>query len=182
MHAYGRWIVTCSVLATCMAACAGTGATTRTTYRNDDLDIASFKTIAFGGSGRLPNGYDRGQLPEELLPIATEVFRAKMAEKGYQVVDSIDEADVVLLGGIGTREDRVRDPVTPASEVNFLVEPPRFEVQRGAIAIELFSREDGVQVWGGVLEGVRRDGPVDPDKFRTALADLFDRMPGPAGG
>lgn len=148
------------------------------TFRAKGVDFTQYQTIAFGGPGKIPKGYTRGKLPENLVPIARDVMFSTMADKGYEIVQSVDEADLILVGGVGSKEKMIQNPTPVEDSGTFSVAMPEMTVATGAIAIDVFSRATGEQVWGGSLEALMKERPVDPEDFRSALQSLLDEMPG----
>jgi hypothetical protein len=165
------------LLGATVAACAGSKPDIKT-FKAKGVDFSQFRTIAFGGPGKIPDGYTRGKLPENLVPIARDVMFSTMAEKGYEIVQSPDEADLILVGGVGAKEKMIQRASPVHDGGTFTVAMPEMTVATGAIAIDVFSRASGEQVWGGSLEALLKERPVDPEAFRSALQSLLDEMPG----
>ena len=165
------------LLGATVAACAGSKPDIKT-FKAKGVDFSQYRTIAFGGPGKIPDGYTRGKLPENLVPIARDVMYSTMAEKGYEIVQNVDEADLILVGGVGAKERMIQNPTPVQDSGTFSVAMPEMTVATGAIAIDVFSRATGEEVWGGSLEALLKERPVDPEAFRSALQSLLDEMPG----
>lgn len=177
MRISARSILLPVLLGAFVSACAGSKPDIKT-FQAKGTDFSQYRTIAFGGPGKIPKGYTRGKLPDHLVPAAREVMFASMAEKGYEIVESPEEADLVLVGGVGAKEKMIQNPSPIHDSGTFTVAMPEMTVATGALAIDVFSRATGEQVWGGSLEAILKERPVDPETFRSALKSLLDEMPG----
>lgn len=167
------WALACVLL---FAGCASNQPSIRT-YQDDDATFGEYETIAFGGPGKMPKGYTRGKLPERLVPIARDVVYSTFEAKGYRIVDDVEAADLVLVGGVGAKEKTIQNPSPARDAGTFSVAMPEMKVATGAIALDVFARETGRAVWGGTLEAVMKQQPVEPENFRSALQSLLDRFP-----
>lgn len=156
--------------------CAGSKPDIKT-FTAKGVDFSQFSTIAFAGPGKLPDGYTRGKLPESLVPIAREVFIATFTGKGYDLIEDEKAADILLVGGVGSKEKTIQNPSPARDGGTFSVAMPEMKVSTGAIAIDAFNRDSGEHVWGGTLEAVMKDETPDPERFREALTGLLDQFP-----
>jgi len=167
-----------------LSACAASNQASVKTFQKKDVDFSSYETIAFGGPAKMPKGYTRQQLPERLVPVAREVFRTTFREKGYEVVEDYENADLVLVGGVGSKEKTISNPTPVKDSGMFSVAMPQMSVETGAIALDVFDPNTGAAVWGGKLEKVLEEGaaPVTEEQFRTALSRLFESFPARSTG
>lgn len=159
-----------------VGACASSAPTVRT-QASKGVDFGSFETVAFGGAGELPKGYTRGKLPDSFIPVARDVFRSTFTEKGYRIVDDPETADLVLVGGVGSKEKTIQNPSPARDGGTFSVAMPEMKVAHGAIAIDAFSRASGDHVWTGTLEAMLKERPADEEAFRRALTALLAEFP-----
>lgn len=159
-----------------VGACASSSPRLKT-YLGDEADFSRYRTIAFGGPGQIPKGYSRGELPPRLVEIARDVFSSTMADKGYEIVSDLESADIVLVGGVGTKEKTIQNP-SPVRDTGFFsVAMPEMSVATGAVVLDVFERATGEPVWGGSLSAVMSDEPVSDEVFRRELQRLLDELP-----
>lgn len=162
------------------AACASSQPKMKT-VEPEGVDFGMFDTIAFAGPTKLPKGYTRTELPERLVPVAREVFRSTLAEKGYRIVEQTDLADLLLVGGVGTKEKTIQNP-SPVHDMGaFSTALTEMKVAKGALVVEVFERATGRPVWAGTLEALLEERPVEQEAFRDALKGLLDRFPAKTG-
>ncbi len=145
------------------------------------VDFSKFKTIASGGQANLlPKGFQREDLPEDLAAIAREEAIRVFGEKGYEVIDDPDSADLLVVGTLGLRDEVVQQVTTGVDSGMHSGSLPDMEVTRGMIVLEALTRDGGQRVWLGTLDAVLQNEP-DPVKrkqnFRREIGRLFETFP-----
>ncbi len=145
-----------------------------------EADFSKYQTIAWAGEGGVPEKYQRAELPEDRRAIAREIILARIAEAGYTVIEDTETADLLMIGGVGFRQETVlrSNPVYDGG--NFTTAVPDVEVTRGTLVLELLDRSQDALVWNGTIEGVRETGAgrYDEEKFREVLTKLMKTFPG----
>ncbi|MEM6956751.1 MAG: DUF4136 domain-containing protein [Myxococcota bacterium] len=175
-HASYRGTLAC-IGAFLLTACGGaSGGATFETLTNPDVAVAQARTVAFVPRAEVP-GFERVALPPEFVEIAREVAVTTLERLGWTITTP-DEADVIIQGAVGRRQD-IRPIVgAPPAHFDFTTEVTNHEVAftEATLVLDAFVRADSAHLWHAHALGTVRDEP-SPERFANAVERLLVNFP-----
>jgi hypothetical protein len=149
-------------------------------YRHDAHDDAPFdryRTLSLMRASDVPQ-FTRTSLNDEQRAAALSAGEAALRDKGWELVDDADSADLVLTAGVG-RRIRVEERIEGMPTMRFSTY--EVDIQEGTIVLDAFDRRSGEHVWHGQVIGAG-DPPAPPERVAEAVRLLLSEFPAAGTG
>jgi hypothetical protein len=164
-----------------LASCGGATAvgTQYQTLTNPEADFGAMTTVAFE-LGELPTEYEPVDFPEEYRETAGAAVREELDRLGWTLVESSDDADLVVYAAAGRRTQEMRaQGQVGCCQGDFSfggdVAGMDKELTSDALIFEAYDR-DGNEVWYGHAHRAMRN-TVNANAFGRIVRRLFANFP-----
>ncbi|MBW2464242.1 MAG: DUF4136 domain-containing protein [Deltaproteobacteria bacterium] len=172
-----RMLVTTLFFALFAALGCGSGIEYRHAQNDEEGQFDRYRTMSFLDSSDIGT-FSRAELTEDQREFLRDVALPVFAEKGWTIVDDDQDADLIMLAGVG-RRIRVEERVEGVPSMRF--DTYEEEINEGTIVLDAWDRRTETHVWHGQVIGTTRDTP-DPDRATEAVRLLLSEFPAAGQG
>jgi len=157
-----------------ICSCA-TGSTARIEY-DSELDFSSYGKFAWRSENPMTVGKSVSQPKESLQPRIMASIRQRLESAGYEVVESVEQADLLISFTVGSREMSAADTSTAQSVetagrggwATAIHGGANADYAQGMLAIDMFDAAQSRPVWRG-MHGV--NVLQDDESYMDTLID-----------
>lgn len=155
----------------------GSGIEYRHAQNDEEGQFDRYRTISFMAASDIGT-FSRAELTEEqrqfLAGVAVPIFE----EKGWVIVEDDDDADLIMLAGVGRRV-RVEERIEGVPSMRF--DTYEEEINEGTIVLDAWDRRTEIHVWHGQVIGKTEDEP-NADRATKAVTTLLSEFPAAGQG
>ncbi len=167
-----RMLATTLFFALLTALGCGSGIEYRHAQNDEEGQFDRYRTLSFMAASDV-GSFTRAEMSDRQREILTSAALPVFAEKGWTIVDDDQEADLIMLAGVG-RRIRVEERIEGVPSMRF--DTYEEEISEATIVLDAWDRRTRKHVWHGQVIGTRPENP-DPDRAAGAVRLLLSEFP-----